>query len=246
MKNSLSTSVKQRPANNVCPTCHGMRFIIRVRESSNFPETVPCPEGCVNEIAQRRLGAISNVTGDRARLTLDGHWHATIRPAVDTITAALSERRPSGFILLAGGYGIGKSHILMAAVNRAVADGHTAVYATAEDLLDCLRQSYSSNGNGSARLFENIQRAQVVAVDEIDRINPTAWSDTQLFRLFNNRYEQHLYGSGQLTIMATNREVAGLDGYLLSRLRDAGSDIFEMWHARDFRQARARLQESGR
>jgi DNA replication protein DnaC len=221
-----------------------MRFVIL--ETTGFPETVPCPEGCANEIAQRRLEAISNVTGDRARLTLDGHWHHTIRPAVDMITAALSERRPSGFILLAGGYGIGKSHILMAAINQAVADGHTAVYATAEDLLDCLRQSYSSNDSNSARLFENIQQAQVVAIDEIDRINPTAWSDTQLFRLFNNRYEEHLYGSGHLTIMATNREVAGLDGYLLSRLRDEGSAIFEMWDARDFRQARRKLQESGR
>lgn len=236
------------PDERTCPVCHGMRFIVpavlKVGDPG-FGRAIPCPEGCDRANQQRHLNRLSGLTTDQQQHHFGVAWQLPIAPVAEELRGMLDEVPPRGIALLAGGYGIGKTHLLCASVNHAIKQNWTAVYTSAEELLDHFRRAYAPDAKFNYDgLFDRVKNARVLCLDEIDRINPTPWAESQLFKLLNSRYEASVYGGqdAQLTIMATNRRPADLDGYLLSRLRDSGGRIYEMWEARDFRALRGAIQ----
>ncbi len=205
-----------------------------------FGRVVPCPAGCGRERAQARLEAISGLRGRQLEMSFeDVTWNEHQVQAVETLRRLTSANPPSGFVLLSGHFGVGKTHMLCATVNLARRVGRTAVYMTAEELLDRLRQGYDPEApEGFDVLWRRVSDADVLAIDEVDRINATSWAKAKMFQLLDDRYERHLYGPGALTVMATNVAVEDLDGYLRSRLTDTHSVCLSLWGAPDMRSVR--------
>jgi chromosomal replication initiation ATPase DnaA len=124
-------------------------------------------------------------------------------------------------------YGVGKTRMIACIVNAARAAGHTAVYSTTADVLDYLRDAYGPNGqrlsyDGRMSLLKT---CKVLALDEFDRWNPTAWAQQEFFQLLNHRYEN---SAGLLTIFAANTDLFTLPGYIASRMQDTDNFLFVM------------------
>jgi DNA replication protein DnaC len=90
--------------------------------------------------------------------------------------------------LFYGDKGVGKTRILMTLVNEWRLKGVWATYTVAERLLAALRSTFdpgSTSGLEEAR--SRYVRADILAVDEIDRVNWTDWAGEQLFSILNER-----------------------------------------------------------
>jgi DNA replication protein DnaC len=60
---------------------------------------------------------------------------------------------------------------------------------------------------------------QILFLDELDKVNDTAWAQEQMFSLLDRRYQMAVREEA-LTIIASNSSTDALDGYLKSRLHD--------------------------
>lgn len=134
--------------------------------------------------------------------------------------------RPAWFYTLHGAFGVGKTHLLSAIVNDARRAGQVAVYTTIANLLDHLRRTFRPGAElDGDELWDRVMSADVLAVDELDRFNPTGWAQERFFMLIDERYRK---AESRLTCFATNGSLADLPGYLESRMRDKRCARFEI------------------
>jgi len=122
----------------------------------------------------------------------------------------------NGFYSLYGDYGRGKSGLLKAIVAQSILANIPARYTTAGEILQDLRDVYHNNGS-ELDYVKSLDTYQVLAIDEIDVINTTAWSETTLRALIDSRYNKRAI---MCTLFASNLPPKNLPGYLQSRLDD--------------------------
>lgn len=150
--------------------------------------------------------------------------------AVDAVKGATADG--CGLVTLTGPFGVGKSVLLMAAVNDARSRSIPAVYTTATDLLDWLREAFDPHRDTSdgpdlsfERRWRILTTAQVLAIDELDEFNATPWAMERFLRLIDERWRQM---EQMLTLCALNAPVTQLPGKVASRLRDARGEVVEI------------------
>jgi hypothetical protein len=186
---------------------------------------IPC--GCPFGAAV--VGRWRNMPGDAAGVMLD-----TIAgvPEQDQAIAAIEEfiAHSIGWLTFAGGYGVGKTLLLYAALNHLADSGLYGCYLTAPDLIDQMRGLVREGGDGDARLRRYIE-APLLAVDELDKYDSTEFAEKTIFRLFHARY-QSWQTKGTLMSYNLDRE-RRIPPFLQSRMHDsrfrhivlAGSDL---------------------
>jgi DNA replication protein DnaC len=124
---------------------------------------------------------------------------------------------PQGWLVLAGSYGCGKTHLAAAIANRYVELGHSApVFIVVPDLLDHLRASFSPQSQiPFDRRFEAVRAAQLLVLDDLGTESATPWAKEKLFQLLNHRY------TGRLpTVITTSQPIEELEPRLASRMLD--------------------------
>lgn len=104
-------------------------------------------------------------------------------------------QKPSD-LLLYGGSGLGKSFLLSCICNRVKERGHTALFISAYQMLNQLRQSFFKQDGQSDLLFET----ELLLIDDLG-IEPLMANITleQIFHLFNERRNRNL-----ATVFTTN------------------------------------------
>lgn len=131
----------------------------------------------------------------------------------------IQHEKPAGLVTFWGGYGVGKTMLLQALVNGFRLAGHMAYYTTMADMLGSVRERFGDNTLGAAEaLIHDYKGVRVLAIDEYDRVNLTAWAQETMFRVIDHRYRTM---RERLTILATNSDPTGEDGplgYVSSRL----------------------------
>jgi DNA replication protein DnaC len=134
---------------------------------------------------------------------------------------------PFGFLTLWGGPGNGKTLALMAAVNEFRRKGKVAVYVTFVDLLDYMREGFKKEADHDARYrYEQIARADVLAIDEIDKANMTLYAYEFRTRLLDDRYRAAVE-LRKHTLFALNASPeATMEPHLYDRLRDGRFVVF--------------------
>ena len=122
--------------------------------------------------------------------------------AIETSKILLSEMgNPPRWLLLYGPNGSGKTHILCALVNGFRVANLWAMYSTSENILRKLRAAY--NGSTSRQADEirvDYESADVLIIDEIDRVKWTDWAAEQLFGIIETRHM-----AGRSTYFASNK-----------------------------------------
>ncbi len=102
-------------------------------------------------------------------------------------------QNPSGWLVLMGDYGVGKTHLAAAIANLRDKSGHQALFIVVPDLLDHLRATYNPQSTVSYdQRFEHIRRAPLLVLDDLGTQSSTRWAQEKLFQLFNYRYMTRL------------------------------------------------------
>ena len=179
---------------------------------------VPCE--CQDAARIQRLIDLSRLSANELKFRLADCWNVNTR----TKAAALLEH--NGWLTLVGPFGTGKSFLLKATVNEARLMGRVALYITMADLLQHFKESFNTETQtmNYTDLWKQVTTCSVLAIDEVDRYNPTPWAEEQLFRLANERYQ---YWQERATLWATNN-FESVVGYLRDRMSDGRFRIIRL------------------
>ena len=108
---------------------------------------------------------------------------------------------PSGWLVLTGAVGCGKTHLAAAIKNERDEEGAETLFKTIPDLLDYLRATYAPDSNVTYdRGFDAIRNAKVLILDDYGAHSSTPWAEEKLFQLLNYRFNARLP-----TVITTNQ-----------------------------------------
>jgi len=183
--------------------------------------------------AARRTAYLEKIDGlkhDERGLTLDRYRVSRYnRKAVDAVREGVERR--AGLITVYGAFGVGKSALLMAAVNEMRGRDQTAVYTTVADLLSWLRAAFDPaverdpEDQSFARRWDLLVNCRCLALDELTAFSITPWAEERFERLIDQRWRSL---GDKLTLCAFNGDVANLPGMVESRLRDRRAALVEI------------------
>ena len=126
-------------------------------------------------------------------------------------------KNPSGWLVITGQYGCGKTHLAAAIANSLAEMGTPPLVVMVPDLLDHLRSTFSPNSTTSYdRLFDEVKLSPVLILDDLGSQSTTPWAKEKLFQLLNYRYNLEL----PTVITIAIDTLAGLDERVSTRLRD--------------------------
>lgn len=206
----------------------------------DFGKAIPCH--CKQEEQLwRKVQAFQNMSNltALARYTFDNfipqptwlarHHQIMLQRAYEVCFAFAQE--PSGWLLLTGGFGCGKTHLAAAIANARLDRGQPALFVVVPDLLDHLRTTFSPDSTVTYdELFEQVRTTRLLILDDFGAQSTTPWAQEKLFQILNHRYNAQLP-----TVITTNQRLEDIDQRLRSRLGDI--NLVERVHisAPDFR-----------
>jgi DNA replication protein DnaC len=92
-----------------------------------------------------------------------------------------------------GPSGCGKTHLAAAIANYRLQQGYPAFFIGVPDLLDHLRSTFSPSSEISYDdLFEQVQDAPLLILDDLGTQTSTPWAGEKLFQLINHRFNAQL------------------------------------------------------
>lgn len=250
MANMPTISNTEQPG-DVCPLCGGLGY---VRENvpvghPDFGKMFPCR--CKKaELEKRRMDQLlvmSNL-GHLAHMTFesfcpDGYGLPPEQSHKLHLAFDLARHyadHPSGWLLLFGGYGCGKTHLAAAIANQVIARGQPALFVVVPDLLDHLRATYSPHSVVTYDdRFEGIRNAPLLVLDDLGTQSSTAWAQEKLFQILNYRYNAQLP-----TVITSNQPLDEIDPRIRSRMVDPGLVVIINIEAPDFRRGGAAIEQS--
>ena len=240
----MNLSRTEEEAEKACPICKGMGYVradVPVGHP-DFGKLVPCT--CrLAELAQRRVAALRTLSDLEilARMTFEtfvSEGHGLPPDKQDNLRWAYDEARtfaekPEGWLVLKGGYGCGKTHLVAAIANSCVERGQPVLLITIPDLLDHLRAAFapSSPADYDTR-FEEVRTAPILILDDLGTESSTLWAQEKLFQIINYRYNARLP-----TVITTNHELEEIPLRLRSRLVDPDLTRIVTILAPDYRRA---------
>lgn len=169
------------------------------------------------------------------RVETDGQRHALT--AARDFAEQFEEHAERGTVLiLAGRTGTGKGHLAAAASMQIIRSGHTAMFATAREILLWLRASWTDKEAPSELdILNRLVDVDLLVIDEIGVQFGTDAERDQLFSVIDGRYREQ-----RPMILTTNLSPAKLKDVIgersFSRLREDGQWIPFEWE--DWRAAR--------
>lgn len=229
-----------------CPTCAGLGWYRRDVPLGHADFGVPVRCSCkLSEDAARaaaRALRASNLTDEMRALTF-GSYHPVgeSRTAWATLRAFSQDpdALPIRWLVLAGGVGTGKTHLLAACANELLALGRHPLYVVVPDFLDYLRAAFAdaefdglrdvwSSSEPSMRpsgeradVSERMRQAihaDVLLLDDLGAEKRTLWTDERLYMVLNARYN-----AAAPTVIATN--VTPDSGLIEHRIASRMSDV---------------------
>lgn len=222
-----------------------MGFVLAEWPFTNKPSRAePCPLNCNKGDGRLKLRKASEVQGKMAewRLSL-GKFKPELHSNIKELIALISSDQPGGFWYIHGPNGVGKTYILTAAVNEAVAQLRSGVYTTASNMMNNLRAGFSAKSVGQQEpaLLRDIKNTTILCIDELGRERETDYTAEKIFEIIDSRYiAATQYSSNlaaKLTIFAGNYPLDQLDPYLKSRLSDRNSKVINLSGTSDRRGA---------
>ena len=124
--------------------------------------------------------------------------------------------QPSGWIVLSGNTGSGKTHLASAIANELTDSETPALMLTVPSLLDRLRATFAPDAPHSfSEMYNLVERVGVLVLDDLGAQSSTSWATEKLFQLLNERHVRELP-----TVITTNLALRDFEPRLQSRLGD--------------------------
>ncbi|MCA9974564.1 MAG: ATP-binding protein, partial [Anaerolineales bacterium] len=234
-----------------CPHCGGLGYIIPDVPpiDPRFGRAMPCSCRAMEREMQRmdtllqlsQLGALQNCTFET--FLAEGHGltqakQRNLKMAYDMARSYAKE--PSGWLVLKGGYGCGKTHLAASIANDRLEMGHSVLFVSVPDLLDHLRAAFAPNSATTYdQRFDQVRNAPLLVLDDLGTESATPWAQEKLYQIFNYRYNARL-----ATIITTNQELESIEIRIQSRMVDPS--LVQIIHiaAPDFRRAGVDQEQS--
>ena len=183
--------------------CGGAGFVRVSRPvgDPDFGRVQPCEcrRAEQDALTAARLQRLSNLGPlSDARLS---EQQISSEPLVSACVFADRMEDEPGWLLITGNAGSGRTRLSAEMANRRIADGRSALYFVAADLLDRLRAAMNASRGGDfsyALLFEHVRDAPFLILDDLDCVSPTDWAREKLFQLLNHRRN-----SGRRTVLVS-------------------------------------------
>ncbi len=242
--NIRGANILNSSADETCPLCKGAGYV-RVEVPvghPNFGRLFPCE--CrtrdIEERNRRELLRLSNLDAfaDKTFETFD--------PSVPGVREAYQRalefaENPTGWLLLLGSCGVGKTHLAAGIAHRALSNNLTTFFTVVPDLLDHLRATFSPTSDLSYdELFDKVRTVPLLVLDDLGTENSTPWAVEKLYQLINHRYNYRIP-----TVITTNQDLDRMDRRIVSRLLDSQLVQHVFIEAADYRQ-RGRRGNVGR
>src|SRR5690606_764859 len=123
------------------------------------------------------------------------------------------------WLLLAGTYGVGKTHLAAAIANAARGTlrlPEQIMFITVPDLIDYLKTTFGPDTNVSfEQRFQQIKNVPLLVLDDLGTEASSAWAREKLFQLIDYRYVTR-----KSTVYTTSRPIESLDQRVCTRLLD--------------------------
>jgi len=215
-----------------CPECRGLGFLragVPVGHP-DFGKFIPCH--CkANEYQARKIARLSKISGllpEEMAITIND---AALRGS-DTDKMVTVARQfvaePGGFLTLWGGYGNGKTLVLMAIVNELREKrGLVGAYVRFVDLINYVRAGMDTKIGGDRERYDYLKTVDVLAIDEVDKARMTDYAYEFRTAFLDDRYRLATTRRAH-TILAMNTNPADSDfpRDIYDRLRDGRFTIF--------------------
>lgn len=174
---------------------------------------VPCE--CTD--GRKRAEKWRNLPREADGVTLDS---GRLLPSQTAAAAAIRMfiADPYGWLTLHGGYGVGKTRMIYAALNHLAENGVYGRYVMMPDLLNELRDAISRKDDYSEKL-RRFAQAPLLAIDELDKLRDGDFVNDVLYAIFLARYAQR---DTLATIIGYNADgVDRIPPFIRSRMSDS-------------------------
>ena len=130
----------------------------------------------------------------------------------------------SGWLVLLGASGVGKTHLAAAISNALRAAGQDEImFVVVPDLLDYLRAAFNPQSPVPYdRRFDELKRTPLLVLDDLGTESATPWAKEKLFQILNYRYT-----SKKPTVITSSFAEKRLEPWLRTRIQDA--DLCQVW-----------------
>ena len=227
----------QQLAPDVCPICLGVGYVRADAPVGDpaFGQALPCvcKERQLEERRRSDLWRISSLAPFEKKTfeTFEGAVTPGVREAYEAARRYADD--PQGWLVLSGGYGVGKTHLAAAIANHQLTRGAHVFFSIVPDLLDHLRATFAPSSDAPFdEMFDRVREAGLLVLDDLGAENSTAWATEKLFQLINYRYNFRMP-----TVVTTNhRLLAHMDERIRSRLSDLSLTRHVAIEAPDYRE----------
>ncbi len=204
---------------NHCPECGGIGYYKEAVPFGHprFGMLVPCK--CKLADRARRtandLLEMSNLSAfqDKTFETFDTDMRGVKRAFLRAVDFA---KKPDGWLVFFGNYGVGKTHLASAIANELLKQNYRVLFAVVPDLLDHLRSTFGPSSEVQYdQRFELIRDAAILILDDLGTENTTPWAREKLFQIINHRYNGRMP-----TVITSNRRPEEIEPRIFSRMSD--------------------------
>lgn len=221
--------VAPEPGENACEICGGKGWYTPdvVVGHPDFGQVITCR--CQQQrLSEERLGRLlrySNL-GHLTRFTFDNlNPDGTSKDSESRTlfagacrAAAEYAENPTGWLVLTGPNGSGKTHLAAAVANHLISSEQVVFFMHVPDLLDHLRATYAPTSELTySDLYMQVVEAPLLILDGLGAHSSTPWAEEKLQQVINHRFNAELP-----TIITTANDLAELDPYIRSRLQTEG------------------------
>jgi DNA replication protein DnaC len=174
-----------------CRICQGFGYVRREVPYGHpdFGRAIECD---CELIQHRRVAACDAVTsfGSALESCTFRSWKPRKGAEAAFLAAVDFALHPSGWLVLMGNPGNGKTHLAAAIRNELRANDAPVAFVNWPEFLDYLRQAFDPNkarGDNYAARFDTVAKASVLILDDVGAARLTEWVEEQLYRLLDMR-----------------------------------------------------------